>query len=37
MEIAAAKENKIIVFAYEALGTGLLLYSINMQNGVAFS
>lgn len=36
MEIVAAKDNKLIVFVYEALGTGLLLYAINLQNGELF-
>ncbi len=36
MEIAAAKDNKAIVFVYEAFGTGLLLYAINLQKGENF-
>lgn len=36
MEIAAAKDNKAIVFVYEAFGTGLLIYAINLQNGESF-
>jgi hypothetical protein len=30
MEIAGAKKNKHIVFIYEAIGTGMLLYAINL-------
>jgi hypothetical protein len=30
MEIEAAKDDKIIVFFYEAIGTGLLIYAINL-------
>jgi hypothetical protein len=33
MEVAGGKRNKTIVFIYEAIGTGLLLYSINLQKG----
>lgn len=36
MEIAAAKDNKAIVFVYEAFGVGLLTYAINMQKGESF-
>lgn len=36
MEIPAAKEHKFVVFFYEAIGTGLLLYAINLQNGELF-
>lgn len=31
MEIYAAKENKLIVFVYEMMGTAMLVYAINMQ------
>jgi hypothetical protein len=30
MEVAGGKRNKTIVFIYEAIGTGLLLYAINI-------
>jgi hypothetical protein len=30
MEIPAAADNKILVFIYEALGTGMLVYAINL-------
>jgi len=30
MEIYAAKENKLIVFVYEMMGTAMLVYAINM-------
>lgn len=33
MEIIAAQNNKSIVFIYEAFGTGMLLYAINLQVG----
>lgn len=36
MEIEAAHDKKAIVFLYEALGTGMLLYAINIQNGETF-
>jgi glycerol uptake facilitator-like aquaporin len=36
MEVAGAKRNKTIVFIYEAVGTGLLLYAINIQKGATF-
>lgn len=36
MEIPAAKDNKAIVFVYEAFGTGLLVYAINLQMGENF-
>ena len=36
MEIQAAKKHKFIVFAYEFLGTALLLYAINLQKGFDF-
>jgi hypothetical protein len=36
MEIEKATEHKSIVFFYEALGTGLLVYAINLQQGQAF-
>jgi len=36
MEIASGKRNLIIVCIYEALGTGFLLYAINMQKGFNF-
>lgn len=36
MEIRSAKQNKLTVFAYEALGTAFLLYSINMSFGYEF-
>jgi hypothetical protein len=36
MEIEAAKEDKLIVFTYEAIGTGLLVYAINLQYGAVF-
>jgi len=36
MEIHAAKNHKCTVFAYEFIGTALLLYAINMQNGFGF-
>jgi len=36
MEIQSARDNKHIVFIYEAFGTGFLLYAINLQNGELF-
>ena len=36
MEIKSGKKNIVIVCIYEALGTGFLLYAINLQNGFAF-
>lgn len=36
MEVAGGKRNKTIVFIYEAIGTGLLLYAINIQKGTTF-
>jgi hypothetical protein len=36
MEIDAASDHKPLVFFYEALGTGLLVYAINLQNGSTF-
>lgn len=36
MEIEKATEHKPIVFFYEAIGTGLLVYAINLQQGQAF-
>jgi glycerol uptake facilitator-like aquaporin len=36
MEVEAAHNHKGIVFVYEAVGTGMLLYAINLQNGEIF-
>lgn len=36
MEVPAAQDKKIIVFVYEALGTCMLLYAINLQCGQLF-
>jgi glycerol uptake facilitator-like aquaporin len=36
MELAGAKKNKHIVFIYEAVGTGMLLYAINLQKTEQF-
>jgi glycerol uptake facilitator-like aquaporin len=36
MEIVSANDNKIFVFLYEALGTALLLFAINIQGGSTF-
>jgi hypothetical protein len=36
MEIQGADERKHIVFLYEALGTAMLLYAINIQGGEVF-
>jgi glycerol uptake facilitator-like aquaporin len=36
MEIVAASNRKMAVFLYEALGTGMLIFAINMQYGTGF-
>ena len=36
MELIGAQNQKALVFTYEAFGTGLLLYAINIQNGATF-
>jgi glycerol uptake facilitator-like aquaporin len=36
MEIQAARDNKPIVFVYEAFGTAMLLYAINLQKNEIF-
>ena len=36
MEIVEAANNKALVFFYEALGTGFLVYAINLQAGGYF-
>ena len=36
MEIHSAKNNKLIVFFYEFMGTAFLLYAINMSHGFTF-
>lgn len=36
MELKNGKKHKMIVFIYEAIGTGILLYSINMTAGANY-
>ena len=36
MEVKGAQDYKQYVFWYEAIGTGMLLYAINLQNGEFF-